>query len=80
MISICAKIGYEKELSRTRAWSERLSIERDISLELALKSSESSLMDDPVIPLMISQGRPQSEISSYLTENQKSFWNVFYLK
>ncbi|MBQ9476003.1 MAG: cache domain-containing protein [Bacteroidales bacterium] len=69
MISICAKIGYEKELSRTRVWSERLSIERDISLELALKSSESSLMDDPVIPLMISQGRPQSEISSYLTEN-----------
>ena len=42
-------LGYKKEEARCRMWTNRLSVERDLGLELQLKSIEGKLFNDPII-------------------------------
>lgn len=47
-------IGYEKEQARCRVWSNRLSVERDLNLELHLSGIEGKLISDAFIREMLS--------------------------
>ena len=47
-------MGYQKEQARCRVWSNRLSVERDLSLELHLSSIEGKLISDAFIREMLS--------------------------
>lgn len=48
-LSTISYLGYEKELARSKMWTNRLSVERDLGLELHLKSIEGKLLSDPVL-------------------------------
>lgn len=47
-------MGYQKEQARCRVWSNRLSVERDLSLELQLANIEGKLSSDVFIREMLS--------------------------
>lgn len=51
-ISIC---GYNKEVNRNRVWANKLSVERDLSLELQLSLLEHRLNTDPILRLLAEQ-------------------------
>lgn len=46
--------GFKKEMSGSRVWVNKLSVERDISLELQLRSMEAKLSVDPIIGALLS--------------------------
>ncbi|MEG0890697.1 MAG: ATP-binding protein [Bacteroidales bacterium] len=41
-------LGYKKELERSKVWTNKLSVERDIGLELHLRSIENKIILDPI--------------------------------
>ena len=47
-------LGKEKESSRVKVWTNKLSVERDIGLELQLRSVESKLINDQIFGAMLS--------------------------
>ena len=44
-----AVLGYRKEQKRVDVWANRLAMDRDIGLEIQLRSVEASIADDPMI-------------------------------
>lgn len=53
VISVVSYLGYRKELARCRVWTNKLSVERDLSLELQLRNIETKLPADPIIRDML---------------------------
>lgn len=47
-LSTVSYLGYQKESARCKVWTNKLSVERDIGLELHLRSIENKLTQDPV--------------------------------
>ena len=47
-------MGFKKEVSGSKVWANKLAVERDISLELQLRSIESKLAADPIVGAMLS--------------------------
>ena len=45
-VLVSAQLGYRKEQNRIEVWANRLSVDRDISLELQLRRVEPSIADD----------------------------------
>ena len=45
-VLVSAQLGYRKEMNRVEVWANRLSVDRDISLELQLRRVESSIAND----------------------------------
>lgn len=54
-------LGFSKEVSGSKVWANKLAVERDISLELQLRSIEPKLVSDPIIGAML--GLPQERYS-----------------
>ena len=48
LLIICAQ-GYKKEIERCKMWTNKLSVERDLGLELQLKEIEGKLLTDPIV-------------------------------
>lgn len=49
MLAIVSHLGFEKECERAKVWTNKLSVERDMGLELQLRFMEGQLRKDPVI-------------------------------
>jgi len=49
IVAIAASLGYKKEQSRLDVWAGKLSIDRDIPLEIQLRRVEERIANDPVI-------------------------------
>ena len=49
MVTMAGTLGFRKEQNRVRVWANRLSIERDISLELELRRVEDKVASDALI-------------------------------
>lgn len=60
-LSMVSVLGFEKEVSGSKVWANKLAVERDISLELQLRSIEPKLVKDPIIGAML--GLPQERYS-----------------
>ena len=45
-VLVSAQLGYRKEQNRVEVWANRLSVDRDISLELQLRRTESPIAND----------------------------------
>ena len=60
-LTIVSHQGFKKEVSGSKVWTNKLAVERDISLELQLRSVESKLISDPIIGAML--GLPQDRYS-----------------
>jgi signal transduction histidine kinase len=70
MVSI---FGYIKENNRNRVWVTKMSIERDLNMELQLRAIEQYIQNDPII--IISAGvRDQDNIFRRLTESY--LWSI----
>ena len=53
-MAVVGSMGFKKEQQSSRVWTNKLSVERDIGLELQLRSVEDKLSRDPVVPAMLS--------------------------
>lgn len=45
--------GFKKETERSKVWTNKLSVERDIGLELLLRSQENKILNDPINSAML---------------------------
>ena len=55
ILSTVAYLSFAKEKSWSRLAANRVSVERDLSLELELKAIEAKLAKDPITPVMMTQ-------------------------
>jgi nitrogen fixation/metabolism regulation signal transduction histidine kinase len=49
LVVMAGSLGFQKERDRVNVWANRLSMDRDISLELQLRTIEEQISTDPVI-------------------------------
>ena len=48
-VTVSSTLGFQKELSRVDVWANRLAMDRDIALEIQLRSAESAISADVMI-------------------------------
>lgn len=48
-VTVSAVLGYSKEQRRVNVWANRLAMDRDVALEIQLRSVEASIADDQMI-------------------------------
>lgn len=66
--------GFNKEYNRNRVWTTRLSIERDINLELQLRGIEKYIENDPILALWVKIDPNSEIINNRLSEAY--FWSI----
>ncbi len=66
--------GFKKEYENNRVWTEKLAIERDLSLELQLRNIESRILSDPLIKIFAGMKQGEDLIRNRLAELY--FWNM----
>jgi len=54
LFGMSAQLGFKKEQSRVYVWANRLAVDRDLGLELHLRSVEEAIMSDEVIAMLSS--------------------------
>ncbi len=64
-----AVIGMDKEQKRTQMWAERLSMERDMMLEMHLRAIEGQIAADPYLNTLSSVEGGESLIRSHMNDN-----------
>lgn len=69
LVIISSTLGYEKERGRIGVWANMLSIDRDISLELELRSTENEISDDILISTLTMMNNSGSSILNRLTDS-----------
>lgn len=62
-------LGFKKEHDRVMVMTNRLSIERDLSLEMQLKAVEDAIDNDPLIASLTAFERSNSQIANRISEN-----------
>lgn len=71
MLYVVSYQGYRKEVERCRMWTNKLSVERDLGLELQLKEIENKLLSDPIIRTIL-QAHIQGADTRGLLKNRLS--------
>ncbi len=68
--------GYQKEFNRNRVWTTKMSVERDLTMELQLRALEKYIENDPILGLWVPLSLNQSLelINNRLTEAY--FWSI----
>jgi len=66
--------GFKKEDNRNRVWANKLSTERDLNLELQLKTIEKQIISDSKLRLLVNAFGGEDLVHSQLSENY--FWNI----
>lgn len=74
-LATVSSLGYKKESARCKVWTNKLSVERDLGLELQLRSIEGKLLVDPIIRTILNA--PQSGGSLSMLQNRL---NELYLQ
>lgn len=65
---ISSHLGFKKEMDRVTVWSNRLSVERDLSLEIQLRSAEESIAYDQLISALSHLDNTESMIHNRISE------------
>ncbi len=65
---VSSTLGFQKEEDRTSVWANRLSVERNLSLEIKLRSVEESIAYDRLISAMTSMDGPENLIRNRITD------------
>lgn len=77
---ISSQLGFRKETDRVTVWANRLSVERDLSLEIQLRSAEESIAYDQLISalshLESTEGMIQNRISEYYLNRIRQAYNL----
>ena len=66
---IAGSLGFRKELDRMMVWTNRLAIDRDLGLELQLRSMERGIANDPLFSTLAVDASNDIIIINRLTEN-----------
>ena len=69
LVLSAAYLGFHKEQDRVNVWANRLSMDRDISLELQLRSLEEPISTDPVIAALSAQENSNNLILNRVAGN-----------
>ncbi len=73
-------LGFRKEEDRTSVWANRLSVDRDLSLEIQLKSVEESIAYDALISAMTylenTENMIQNRINEYYLSRIRKPYNI----
>lgn len=69
MSTTASTLGFRKEQNRISVMSNRLAVERDLSLEIQLRSVEDAIASDPLIASLSELDRSNIIILNRLTEN-----------
>lgn len=62
-------LGFKKEMDRLMIWTNRLAIDRDLGLELQLRSVEKNIANDPLFSTLAVDAANDGIILNRLTEN-----------
>lgn len=65
-LSVISYLGYQKEVARCRIWTNRLSVERDLGLELHLRSIEGKLFTDPILKNILNVQQQGADVRTLL--------------
>lgn len=75
-----SQLGFKKESDRVTVWANRLSVDRDLSLEIQLRSVEESIAYDQLISalsyLESTEGMIQNRISEYYLHRIRQSYNI----
>lgn len=78
--AISSQLGFRKESDRVTVWANRLSVERDLSLEIQLRSAEESIAYDQLISalsnLESTEGMIINRISEYYLNRIRQAYNL----
>lgn len=70
--------GYQKEFNKNRVLTTKMSVERDLNMELLLREAEMKIAADPILQLMVHAEGEEEYVKEYinrhLTENY--FWSI----
>lgn len=69
LVIISSVLGFQKEQNRVNVWANRLSIDRDISLEIRLKSVENQIEQDALIATLSTLQNSGNIILKRISEN-----------
>jgi len=67
--SMSAGYGFKKEQSRAQTWANRLAVDRDLELELMLRTVEEPMAADQVIAILSSLDDMSSVLANRIAEN-----------
>ena len=77
---ISAQLGFKKESDRVSVWANRLSVDRDLSLEIQLRSVEENIAYDQLISVLSylesTDGMIQNRISEYYLHRVRQSYNL----
>ncbi len=65
---ISSDLGFKKEVDRVSVWANRLSVDRDLSLEIQLRSVEESIAYDKLISAMTALDNTENMIMNRLSD------------
>lgn len=66
--------GFRKEFNRNRVWTTKMSVERDLNIELQLRSIEKMIESDPILRIWVNIEGGEEVINNRLTEAY--FWSI----
>jgi len=66
--------GFKKEYVENRVWTDKLSVERDLALEMQLRAVERQISMDPILRMLLRTDRAEQSIVSRISEQY--LWNV----
>lgn len=69
-----SSFGYKKEFERNRVLTTKMSVERDLDIELLLRGAERMIETDPLLSLWVQVDQGEEMINSILTEQY--FWSI----
>ncbi len=72
LMAMVSSIGFRREIGRTEIWANRLSVDRDLALEIQLRSIENSMANDGMIPSLLSSTQYFNVIVNRINENYLS--------
>jgi len=69
MLASVSFYGYKKEFNRNRVLTTKMSVERDLNMELQLRNAEKLIARDPILRILVIAGNGEGYIVNRLSEN-----------
>ena len=69
LTAVSAITGYQKEKDRISVWANRLAVDRDLDIEIQLRSVENEIAGDPFLSTLSGETRSSIMILNRITEN-----------
>lgn len=80
-LATVSTFGFSKELNRNRVWTTKMSVERDLNMELQLMGYEKFIEKDPMVALLVTMSEDIDVVNKNLDVvhnrlTEAYFWNI----